>query len=266
MDNPQKSISKITYREPLGESHGIKAEIVGHCVWDYPANTLALHLPQPKWVLCAYQGYRKVTSILNCYHPQKSWHAVDNTNRTYAQYTQWIHREMLRQIAPSEKTALLFTGVDMHNHVMVEESFEEIWVQAWVTAGVKTNALRIGRDPAFGIERKGLWQPFDNPGENKPGTINIIVLTSSDLGQAAMASSFISITEAKTAALQDLNIRSSNNPQFQATGTSTDQICVVPGNGDRCFYVSGQVKLGELIAKAVTRGVTLAINKSRGEG
>ncbi len=54
-------VSKITTREPMGEFHGIKAEIVSHCVWDYPANTLVLSLPQPKWVLCAYQGYRKVS-------------------------------------------------------------------------------------------------------------------------------------------------------------------------------------------------------------
>ncbi|KTB48081.1 adenosylcobinamide amidohydrolase [Dehalogenimonas alkenigignens] len=261
-----KPVSKVTYREPLGEFHGVKAEIVGHRVWDFPANTLALRLPQPKWVLCAYQGYRKVTSVLNCFHPPESWHAVDNTDRTYWEYTRWIHREMLKQVAPGEKTALLFTGVDMHKHVMVEETFEELWVQAWVTAGVKTNALRIGRDAAYGIERHGLWQPFNHKAPPQPGTINIIVLTSSDLGQAAMASSFITITEAKTAALQDLDIRSAYNPKWQATGTSTDQVCIVPGNGDRCFYVSGQVKLGEMIARAVTRGVTEAINKVRGEG
>jgi adenosylcobinamide hydrolase len=265
-DNLKMPLSKITYRESLGEHHGVKAEIIGHSVWDYPANTLALHLPEPKWVLCAYQGYRKVTTVLNCYHPQESWRAVDNTNRTYWEYTRWVHREMLKQVAPGEKTALLFTGVDMHKHVVVEETYEELWVQAWVTAGVKTNALRVGRDPAYGIERKGLWEPFDQQGPPKPGTINIIVLSSADLSQAAMASSFMTITEAKTAALQDLNIRSSYNPQLQATGTSTDQICIVPGSGDRCFYVSGQVKLGELIAKAVTRGVTEAINKVRGEG
>ncbi|MGI2335574.1 MAG: adenosylcobinamide amidohydrolase [Dehalogenimonas sp.] len=246
-------MSKITSREPLGDFRGIKATIINHEVWEHPANTLELRLPEPRNVLCAYQGYRKVSAVLNCYHPKESWHAVDNTKRTYENYTRWVHREMLRQIVPGERVALLFTGVDMHKHVMVEETYEEQWVQAWVTAGVRTNAIRVGRDSAFGIERDGLWQPF--------GTINIIVLTSADLGQAAMASSFITITEAKTAALQDLNIRSSYNPDWQATGTSTDQICVIPGKGGRCFYVSGQVKLGELMARAVTKGVTKAINK-----
>ena len=253
-----KNTSKVTSREPLGDFYGVKAEIVSHEVWECPANALVFSLPQPRFVLCAYQGYRKVSAVLNCYHPRESWHAVDNTKQTYWDYTRNIHREMLRQIVPGEKVALLFTGVDMHKHVMVEERFEELWVQAWVTAGVKTNAIRVGCDSAYGIERKGLWQPF--------GTINIIVFTSANLGQAAMASSFITITEAKTAALQDLDIRSSYNPQWQATGTSTDQICIVPGTGDRCFYVSGQVKLGELMARAVTRGVTEAINKIRAEG
>lgn len=260
-----RSMSKIISRERLGEFHDINAEIVNHAVWRCPANTLVLHLPAPTNVLCAYQGYRKVTAVLNCYHPKESWQDVDNTTRSYESYTNSVHREMLRQIVPGERAALLYTGVDMHKHVMVEENYEEQWAQAWVTAGVKTNAIRVGKDKSFGIERGRLYKPFDNGNPEQIGTINIIVLTSAGLSQAAMASSFITITEAKTAALQDLDIRSSYNPHWQATGTSTDQICIVPGPGDRCFYVSGQVKLGELIAKAVTRGVIEAINKVRAD-
>ncbi len=81
--------------------------------------------------------------------------------RTYWEYTRWVHREMIKQVAPGEKTALLFTGVDMHKHVMVEETDEELWVQVWVTAGVRTNAIRVGRDSAFGIER--VWPLRSRP-------------------------------------------------------------------------------------------------------
>ena len=247
----------ILSRHNLGSSHGIRSEIVYHHIWSVPANVLVLRFPEPRSTLCAYQGYRKVTAVCNCYHPKALWDAVDNQTMTYKEYAQWIHKDLMNAILPGQRVAIVSTGVDMRHHVMVEESYDDQWVQAWVTAGVRTNAIRIGCDTAYGIERKGLYEPV--------GTINIIVLTSSTMGQAALASSFITITEAKTAALQDLNVRSSYNPELQATGTSTDQIAVVSGCGDRCFYVSGQVKLGELMAKAVTRAVKKALEKVRTE-
>ncbi|ADJ26204.1 protein of unknown function DUF105 [Dehalogenimonas lykanthroporepellens BL-DC-9] len=256
-------MTDIIRREPVGEKYGITAEIVTHRVWPLEANTLVLHLPEPRPSLTSYLGYRRVTTVCNFYHPKDLWHAIDNRRLTFGHYFRWIHREALRQIVPGQKAAFLSTGVDMKYHAVAEEAFEEVWVQAWVTAGVATNAIRVGRDTAFGIERSGTWQPFDDHRMPAPGTINIIVLTSATLGQAALASSFVTITEAKTAALQDMDVRSSYNPEWSATGTSTDQICVVSGNGDECWFVSGQVKLGELMARAVTRAVKAAIEKCR---
>lgn len=256
-------MSKITGIEKLGEKYGVTAEIVTHRVWPLEANTLVLSLPEPRPSLTSYLGYRRVSAVCNFYHPKDLWHAIDNRRLTFGHYFRWIHREALREIVPGQKAAVLSTGVDMRYHAMAEERFEEVWVQAWVTAGVATNAIRVGRDSAFGIERGGTWQPFDGQSMPEPGTINIIVLTSATLGQAALASSFVTVTEAKTAALQDLDVRSSYHPEWPATGTSTDQICVVSGDGDECWFVSGQVKLGELMARAVTRAVTAAIEKCR---
>ncbi len=95
-----------------------------------------------------------MSAVLNCFHPPESWHAVDNTNRTYWEYTRWIHREMLKQVAPGEKDS---APVHRRGYAQARHggrAIEEIWVQAWVTAGVKTNALRVGRDAAYGIERQ----------------------------------------------------------------------------------------------------------------
>ena len=249
MDDP-----RIVSRQPVAIGRDFTVEIVSHNIWPVTANALVLHLPQPRPVLCAYQGYRRVTAVCNIYHPPALWNAVDNHSMTYRTYSSRVHRGLLAALLPGERVAVVSTGVDMKDHVMVEETYDRLWVQAWVTAGVKNNAIRVGRDKAAGIETRGLYRSL--------GTINIIVLTSASLGQAAMASSFITITEAKTAALQDLDIRSSYHPEWPATGTSTDQIAVVSGTGERCFYVSGQVKLGELMARAVTRGVIQAIIKS----
>ena len=63
----------------------------------------------------------------------------------------------------------------------------------------------------------------------KPGTINIILLTNVSLTWGAMARAIMTATEAKTAALQDLNYKSTPSPQIQATGTGTDNMIVVSG-------------------------------------
>ena len=134
-----------------------------------------------------------------------------------------------------------------------EEAFGELWVLAFVTAGVNTNAMRVGKDTASIIERDGI--------SDKIGTINTILLTSASLDLSAMAGSFITITEAKNIALQEMDIRSSYNPDWQATGTGTDQIIVVSGRGSRCTYVGGHSKIGELMAQAVTSATISAIKK-----
>lgn len=152
---------------------------------------------------------------------------------------------------PRNRVAVLSTGVNMDDLAWAGEIYEELWVLAFVTAGVQTNALRIGKDRASGIERNGQFEPI--------GTINTILLTNAWLSSAALASSFIAITEAKVGALQELDIRSSFNPDLQATGTGTDQIVVVSGRGNKCQYVGGHTKGGELIARAVNRATIEAI-------
>ena len=113
--------------------------------------------------------------------------------------------------------------------------------------------MRIGKDRASHIERNGEFERI--------GTINTILLTNISLSSAALASSFIVITEAKVIALQELGIRSSYNPDWQATGTGTDQIVVVSGLGSKCAYVGGHTKIGELMARAATSATIDAIKR-----
>jgi len=99
----------------------------------------------------------------------------------------------------------------------------------------------------------------------EPGTINIILLPNMKLTPRAMARAIISATEAKTAALQDLDIRSSYSSQIhQATGTGTDNIIVIQGTGIPIDNAGGHSKMGELIAKVVYEGVKEAIRKQNG--
>ena len=56
-----------------------------------------------------------------------------------------------------------------------------------------------------------------------------------------------------------MNVKSSYTPEWQATGTGTDQIVVVSGKGGKVDYVGGHTKLGELMARAVTSATIQAI-------
>jgi len=115
---------------------------------------------------------------------------------------------------------------------------------------LKSNAVRMSVDEGRFYE---------------PGTINIILLTNMKLSQRAMTRAIISATEAKTAALQDFDIRSSCTPLIhQATGTGTDNIIVVEGKGSKINNAGGHTKMGELIAKAVYEAVQEAVYKQNG--
>ncbi len=71
-------------------------------------------------------------------------------------------------------------------------------VYALVTAGVESNAVRMSVDEGRFYE---------------PGTINVILMTNMKLSSRARTRAIISATEAKTAAMEDLDVRSSASPQ-----------------------------------------------------
>ena len=98
------------------------------------------------------------------------------------------------------------------------------------------------------------------------GTINVILLTNAILSDGAMARAIITVTEAKTAALQDLNVRSTYTPQNQATGTGTDNVIIVSGKGlgKALRLTSGHTKIGELIGFSTKTAVAEALKKHDG--
>jgi len=237
-------------RKVLGEFHGIKGEIVYHQVWGTPANSVMLSFAEPRNVLSSRDGFRKMRAVCNCYLPESLWPLFHAAPDKWQSYLYEIIEGV--DLSPGEVTALS-TGVNMDDVAWKEEVFDELWVLGFVTAGVKSNAMRVGQDCASGIERNGQFE--------KLGTINTILFTSASLDLTALAASFITITEAKNIALQALDVRSSYNPRWQATGTGTDQIIVVSGSGERCTYVGGHTKIGELMARVVTSATICAVKK-----
>jgi adenosylcobinamide hydrolase len=94
------------------------------------------------------------------------------------------------------------------------------------------------------------------------GTINIIVLIDGNPTESCMISSIITATEAKTAALKELDVRSLYSGDG-ATGTPTDAIVVAKtGVGDKVIYSGPSSELGQLIGYCTKQAVKEAIAKA----
>ena len=212
-------------------------------IHDFLNKTLIIDFKSPMSIVSTLEGERNgIESVGNHYASQPCWvigHKSDLSS---------LRKRVYQVINKSKDTAsFLFTGADMDNLSIKRKKFKDMEVCALVTAGVTSNAVRMCKD-------KGKFY--------EPATINIIILPNMKLTRRAMTRAIISATEAKTAALMDLDIRSSySSLSNQATGTGTDNIIVVQGTGVKIDNAGGHSKLGELIAKAVYQAVQEAICK-----
>ena len=144
----------------------------------------------------------------------------------------------------------LTTLARMKNVSIVTKSFKSLEVVALTTAGVRTNAVRAG-DPAAYYEENGRF-----------GTINTIILINAHLEYETLLEAFMTATEAKTVALNDLKIPSQYSNGY-ATGTGTDGLCIFSNlESDNNLTNAGKhSKLGELIASAVSESIKKAVKK-----
>ncbi len=244
----------IIGKRELGVFPGGGADVLSHQAWGTEANALVVYFDDARASLSGEKGYRRARLVCNCYMPKNLCDYLHFHDLSYDGYLRDLGKDIASFYGMQPKeVSMVATGVDMRELAQVAETYGDLWVKAWVTAGFKHNAMRVGVDQAHGLEIKGKYQPC--------GTINIVVTTNARLSLATMASSFITITEAKGVALQDLRVHSSFDPELQATGTGTDQIVVVSGTDFTCRYAGGHTKLGELIAKAVTSACKMACEK-----
>ncbi|WDP84827.1 MAG: adenosylcobinamide amidohydrolase [Desulfobacter sp.] len=230
----------------LGLDYVDKAVIVRSHVFDFENKTLVIDLKDPTTVVSTLEGSRdNITTVANHYSPPPTWmpgHAK-GIDATRTGILTAIDRN-------PDHTSLLMTGADMDHLAVRTQTFKEMQVTALVTAGVVSNAVRMAEDEGRYYE---------------PGTINIILLTNMKLSPRAMTRAIISATEAKSALLQDLDIRSAYSGQVNgATGTGTDNVLVVQGQGLPIDNAGGHSKMGELIGRAVYAGVKQAIAGQNG--
>jgi iron complex transport system substrate-binding protein len=220
------------------------AQVLELSLYDFLNTGTLIEFKKPQKIISTLEGPRNdITTIGNYYSPPPCWGIIHSGIEPIKK--RFCNAAKLNP----EKTSLLYTGADTRNTSIQFEEFKEMKVYALVTAGVSSNAIRTSKDTGTYYE---------------PGTINIILMTNMKLSSQAMTRAIITATEAKTAAMQDLDIRSSYQPQLQATGTGTDNIIVVQGEGKNITYTGGHTKMGELIAKTVYKGVKEAVYLQNG--
>lgn len=165
---------------------------------------------------------------------------------------------------PSQKCATLGTAANMNNAAICHERFCDLEVVAVCTGGVEGNAGRAG-DPASYYEpqkeKDNECSATSQQCVPREGTINAMIFINRELTPGAMVTAVITATEAKTAALQELEVPSRYSDGL-ATGTGTDQIAVASKlGGEAISYAGKHSKVGELIGRTMHDAVkkTLAL-------
>ncbi len=168
------------------------------------------------------------------------------------------HDAVCREIGlPAAEVALMGTAANMNYAAIATQEDREVAVTAVVTAGVQGNATCAG-DPTGWREGEHGWEKLD-------GTINTMLLISHPLTEGAMARAVMTMTEAKSAALQRLAVRSLYSSDL-ATGTGTDQFAIAAPIAGRYRLTSASthVKLGELIGRSVREATMEALRWQNG--
>lgn len=232
---------------------GAEAEIIYHQYRGFDTKTLLVYFKgETRRVLSTMDGCRRVKFVANIYVPM-----------ALADYTMTNYETFMKEYPVSlglnpEEIAFLSTGADMDNLAVCTRSYREFTVTCLATGGTG-NALRSGIDKAEWMEKNGKF-------EHASGTINLLILSNTALSDGAMARAIITATEAKAAALQDLNVKSAFSPNLQATGTGTDNIIVVSGRDSwpMIRWTGGHTKMGELIAVTARLAIMEALEKQEG--
>jgi len=245
---------------PLPQDLNAKASVTKGSrdgLWE---KTLIVRFPEKRRTLSTTDGFADAQVAINHAAQLELWKKLHEERQTRHElgvisYVRKIQGKIANSIGVKrEDVAQMSTAADMDNLVVVTKVFKPLIVTALVTAGAKTNAQRTGVDEGTYIE-----------GDEPKGTVNILILTNARLTDGAMARALITITEAKTAAFEDLRIPSSYTKGVQATGTGTDSIIIAGGTtGPKVTNTGGHSRIGELIGKAAYEAVIEALSKQDG--
>lgn len=142
--------------------------------------------------------------------------------------------------------------VSMQNVCIETGSFRDITVTAIVTASPEVDGGRPG----------GPAEYYEEADPQKAGTINIMLHVNAGMSPGCMTRAVVTLTEAKTAAMQELMAGSLYFGGL-AAGSGSDSVIVVSDGESphHLTYAGGHSKLGELIGLTVKAAVTKGLEQ-----
>jgi adenosylcobinamide amidohydrolase len=182
-------------------------------------------------------GFKKVKAILNVQVPE------GYSDRLLHGDPQNFVMDSSRKFGFAGNFLGMITAANIENFSLVTKKEDDIAVSVVATAGC-SHAESAGED----IEVQKI-----------EGTINIIVVIDGNPSESCLVAALATATEAKTAAIRDLDIRSRYSGDA-ATGTITDSLVVASTQrGSIISYGGPASKLGKLIGYCTRKAVKEAI-------
>jgi iron complex transport system ATP-binding protein len=189
-------------------------------------------------------GLKYANSILNIQVPEG---LGSDKNDVHWNPEGFLNEQVQNLLLEKDKTVALMTAAKMQNLAFSYEKSGEVTLTVFATAG-KTVAVTAG-------------EPAASKNGYRIGTINIILLIDGNLTEGCMVEIIKTITEAKTVALRELDLRSQFSGDL-ATGTLTDSVLVGCTNRGETIHFAGTFTLlGESIGKCVREAVKSALFK-----
>ncbi len=171
-----------------------------------------------------------VSKNYNCSNPEKD-----------------VQRWMTQYSIPHEQAVGMMTAVKLEDAVVMKKEIEGIQLLAIVTAGIG-NAVDI-------------TNRSDQGAAQTIGTINTMLFIDAHFTDGALVNGYMSATEAKVKALQDLHIVDPES-NTTATGTSTDSLLLaLTQHGEKTPYAGSGTMVGKAIGRIVYRATMEAIQK-----
>lgn len=187
-------------------------------------------------------GFRKAKAIINAHAPE------DYDQKLLHEHPEHLILKVLRKLNLNPDYSIgMITAADINKFSIVTAEEGDLSVSAVVTAGCSL-AETSGEE----IETASFT----------PGTINTIIVINGNPTESCLLETFITATEAKTAGLRDLDVRSSYSGD-PATGTITDSLAVLStNNGLKIRHGGPASKLGRLVGYCARKAVKDAILKN----
>jgi iron complex transport system ATP-binding protein len=191
-------------------------------------------------------GFKKVKAILNVQAPEECSDRLLHAN------PQKFVVDSAKKLGLTENFVGMITAAAVDKFALATKKFGDL------TVTVTATAVDPEGNTCSHAESAGETITV----EEMMGTINIMVVIDGNPTESCLVSTVLTATEAKTAALWELDIRSRYSGEV-ATGTVTDAIIVAKTNrGAPIVYGGPASKLGQLVGYCTRKAVKESVMKA----